>query len=115
MLKPENKEKKERTYKINSANGKVYVRINYRSQVKVPAFMDNTPGKIIKAVFVGNDKVKCTISRDAEQQREYNTIISISPSMRKVLKMEKNDWFEITIIENGYMLRKATAEELDFE
>lgn len=106
---------KSSTYKVNPENQKIYVKINFRSQVKIPLFMDNTQGKIMKAVFIGDDKVKCTISRDAEQQREYSTIISISPVMRKVLNMEKDDWFEISIIENGYMLRKATAEELDFE
>ncbi len=103
------------TYKINPENQKIYVKINFRSQVKVPLFMDNTQGKIMKAVFIGNNMVKCTASRDTDTEREYSTIISISPTMRKVLGMEKNDWFEISIIENGYMLRKATAEELDFE
>lgn len=115
MLKPEYKEKKERTYKVHPENRKIYVRINHRSQIKVPLFMDNTKGKRMKAVYIGNDMVKCTTTRDSDTEREYSTIISISPTMRKVLGMQKNEWFEIMIIDDGYMLRKATAEELDFE
>lgn len=57
MIKPENKEKKERTYKVNGANRKIYVRINNRSQVKVPLFLDNTKGKRIQAVYIGDDKL----------------------------------------------------------
>ncbi len=102
-------------YRINPESKKIYVQSDWRCQVRIPTFMDNTVGKILKATYIGNDTMQCTVSRDSNAKKAHSTSINITTNLCVLLDLKPYDWFEVSLCKNGYLLRKANLEEMNFE